>query len=114
MRLGKVSDVDEVADGSAIGSGMVISVELEGGSFFEGGKEGERDEVRLMVVGLSDLGQRVGAGGIKIPERCKPELKIFEHLFYDKFGFAVDVDWMARLAGSDGHFFGVAVDGGRA
>ncbi len=66
MGLGKVGDVDVVADAGAVWGVVVIAIDGDDWAAAGGGVEHERDQVRFRVVSLADLGIGVGASGVEV------------------------------------------------
>ena len=113
MRLGEIDDVDVVADGGAVGGGIVSAVDVDG-TVLGGGLEDERDQVGLGIVALAvALG---GTGGVEVAQRGAGEASggggPAEHALEEELGLAVGVGGLRGGVFGDRQVFGIAVDGG--
>lgn len=113
--VGKVVDVDVVAEAGAVGRGIVRAEDLQLKIAGQRGLESERDEVRFRIVEFTDLAGLVGSGGIEVAQagdmQSVGSAVGFEGIFEGELGGAVGIDGLAGIVFGDGDFDRNAVDG---
>jgi hypothetical protein len=73
MGVGQVGYMDEVANAEAILCRIVGTVHDQRWAQAESGVDGQRQEVRLRVVGLADLGGGISARGVEVTQRYRAQ-----------------------------------------
>jgi sporulation protein YlmC with PRC-barrel domain len=100
VRVGNVHDVDVVADAGAVRR-IVVGPEHIDGAAVAGRCEGERNEVRLRIMGLADLAVRVGACGVEVAQRHRAQarrtVEVAQHPLDHQLGEAVRIDGRLRM-----------------
>ena len=119
MGVGQIGDVDVVADAGAVGGGIVVAVDADGGAAAQGHIEDEGNQMGLGFVGFA-AGDAAGAfgcaGHIEVAQGGEAEamnaVKPGEHVFDQQLGFAVSIGGLEAGIFSDGNGFRLAIDGG--
>src|ERR1700730_9443749 len=73
MCVGKILDVNVIADAGTVCSRIIDAVDLDVRSLSEGRLQHQWDEVCFGLVTLADLAIGIGSGGIEIPERNRAD-----------------------------------------
>ena len=71
--VGEVAHMHEVADARTVGCRIVRAQQGDGGAETENGVGGERQQMGLGIVRLADRAIGVGAGGIEVAQRRRPQ-----------------------------------------
>ena len=98
MRVGQVGDVDVVADAGAVGGGIVVAVDANGGASPERDVEDERNQVGFRVVGFAAgdaLGTFRRAGYVEVAQRGIAQavnaIEPAEHVLDKQLGLAIGI-----------------------
>jgi len=112
--VGKIGDVDVVANTGAVGGVVVVAEDEDFFATAEGDVEDEGNDVGLGLVGFAAVGER--AGYVEVAEGGVAEavdaVEPAEHVLDEELGFAVGVGGGEVGGLFDGRGFGFAVDGG--
>src|SRR5712671_3274273 len=100
MGLGKVINVNVIANAGAVGRGIIRAEDLDLRPLAKNGLQDERNEMRFRIVIFANLGIGAGAGGVEIAE-CSTGPAIGRRIIgqgalHGKFGPAV---WINRSLG---------------
>src|SRR6185312_4775991 len=114
---GEVFDVDVVADAGAVGSRIVVAIDVDAGAAAEGDVENDGDQVRLGFVGFAVSIDR--ARDVEVAERSVTQavdaVEPGQHLLDEELGLAIRIGRGKPRGFEDRRGFGLAIDGsGRA
>src|SRR5882762_3216278 len=113
MGIRDIQDMDVVANGSAVGRGVIVAEDGDVRSAALDGLQDQGNEMGFVAAGFSAMGR--GAGYVEIAEGDEVESGIFaivgEDIFKGELGFAVRIDGGLGMVLGDGDGVGLAVNG---
>src|SRR6516162_3843148 len=101
MSIRQITDMNVIADTSAIRGRIIIAKNLDQWLTPHCGKQNQRNQMGLGLMQFSKLTIGIGSRRIKIAQRYVPNpmrcLNIFKHTLYDEFRVSVRIDGLLSI-----------------
>src|SRR5262245_29277475 len=102
MGIGKIGDVDVIADGGAVARVEIEAVYREGPVLPERRLDGQRDDMCFGLMVLADLAVGVASGRVEVAQddgvKAVRPSEILDHPFDGEFRPAIRIDWRLWVA----------------
>ena len=113
VRVRQVRHMDVVADGGAIGSGVIRPEDAQRRAA-HGRADGQGDQMSLGIVPFADFAVRIGAGGVEIAQANRAQavspIVPAQGVFQEQLGFRIGAGGILGAILADGKFFADSID----